>query len=279
MTAGNSLREKECVSRRKWTWTTLSSAVAKPAASNGRAARDGTTGSASRPAGSRRSGPRGQQASPRRSRSVPMAATAGLVRTRARPEPGPRSGGSASAMDGLVHRGLGLPSPGAGSTGASTIDRQTDTPLVVATRRHRSAQEVPSPPDHWLHSSSARLVRVHWTIEGRRASRRPHECVGLEVTSSAAQPRSRRPSLRGSGGRGSIGTIAPSDRPSWLIPAHPRADGQGHGREERQGPSEARSLAFTTNSFRSKDVALLGRQPGGLGEIPALRPRLATGLP
>ena len=60
-------QEKECVSRRKWTWTTLSSAVAKPAASNGQGSPRRDDGSASRPAGSRRSGPRGQQASPRRS--------------------------------------------------------------------------------------------------------------------------------------------------------------------------------------------------------------------
>ena len=35
MTAGNSLREKEWVSRRKWTWTTLSSAAANATARMG----------------------------------------------------------------------------------------------------------------------------------------------------------------------------------------------------------------------------------------------------
>ena len=49
MTAGNSLSENECVSRRKWTWMTLSSAVANATASSGHGS-DKRTGGVGRPA-------------------------------------------------------------------------------------------------------------------------------------------------------------------------------------------------------------------------------------
>ena len=140
--------------------------------------------------------------------------------------------------------------------------------LTAPCKRYRTT------PDHRVRARGRARPRVRpsrglgGTCKGRRRGRRPYKCKAGGVTSSAAQPRSRRPSLRGSRWRGSVGTTAPSDRPSSSVPAHTRADGQRHGREQRQNPSELRQSGLHDEPPSRKDVALLGRQPGGLSEIP-----------
>lgn len=67
---------------------------------------------------------------------------------------------------------------------------------------------------------------------------------------------------------------------SWLVPLDSRAKGQGHGRQERQGHSEARQVRLhnTTSMVRiAATTPATGRSSGGRSL--ALRPHLATGLP
>ena len=162
-------------------------------------------------------------------------------------------------------------------------------PPVAGARSLDAATTIAQPPVPGPSSRSAPQARpVRVRAETKRPPRWRSRRVVVEGHARGPFPHFQRcPASMTMSGRGRMGGVAtsakgsiPFDAIATPVPPDARANAEGHGREQRHGPDEARQVRLHVRLLRAcRCITTPATGRSSRRRSLALRPRLATGLP